>query len=48
MDLLAEFMSAAMNVFEANKRLTDRAVEQVLEDNLHVVVDENTYSIAAM
>jgi uncharacterized damage-inducible protein DinB len=48
MDILAEFMSAARNAFEANKRLADRAVEQVPDDKLHVALDENTNSIAVM
>jgi hypothetical protein len=29
MDIAAEFLSAVINAFEANKRLADRAVEQV-------------------
>jgi hypothetical protein len=29
MDIAAEFMAATINAFEANKRLADRAVEQV-------------------
>jgi hypothetical protein len=29
MDILAEFMSATINAFEANKRLADRAVERI-------------------
>jgi len=32
MNLPAEFMSAIINAFEANKRLADRAVEQVPDD----------------
>jgi hypothetical protein len=42
----AEFLSAIINVFEANKRLADRAVVQVPDDKLHVALDENTNSIA--
>src|SRR6266850_2337870 len=48
MDILAEFLSAAINAFEANKRLADRAVEQVPDDKLHVAFDENTNSIAVI
>ena len=33
MDIIADFMSAIINAFEANKRLADRAVEQVPDDN---------------
>src|SRR5512134_1194985 len=48
MDLAAEFTSALINAFEANKRLADRAVEQVPDDKLHVALDANTNSIAVI
>ena len=48
MDIATEFLSAAINAFEANKRLADRAVEQVPDDKLHVALDENTNSIAVI
>ena len=48
MDIAAEFMSAIINAFEANKRLADRAVAQVPDDKLHVALDENTNSIAVI
>lgn len=48
MDISAVFMSAAINAFEANKRLADRAVEQVPDDKLHVALDQNTNSIAVI
>ena len=48
MDLSAEFMSAIINAFEANKRLADRAVEQVADDKLHAPLDANTNSIAVI
>ena len=48
MDIPAEFLSAAINAFEANKRLADRAIEQVPDDKLHVALDENTNSIAVI
>src|SRR6202043_1155452 len=48
MDISAEFMSATINAFEANKRLADRAVEQVPDDKLHVALDQNTNSIAVI
>ena len=48
MDLAAEFLSAAINAFEANKRLADRAVGQVPDDKLHVAPDGNTNSIAVI
>src|SRR4051794_7185668 len=48
MDVAAEFLSAIINAFEANKRLADRAVEQVPDDKLHVALDANTNSIAVI
>lgn len=48
MDLAAELLSAIINTFEANKRLADRAVEQVPDDKLRVALDENTNSIAVI
>src|ERR1700720_4050740 len=48
MDIAAEFLSAIRNAFEANKRLADRAVEQVPDDKLHTALDANTTSIAVM
>src|SRR5216110_2319120 len=44
----AEFLAAIINAFEANKRLADRAVEQVPDDKLHAALDENTNSIAVI
>src|SRR5579871_1833392 len=46
MDIPAEFMSAIINAFEANKRLADRAIEQVPDDKLHTALDANTNSLA--
>ncbi|HEY2251772.1 MAG TPA: DUF1572 family protein [Planctomycetaceae bacterium] len=46
MDIQAEFMSAVINAFEANKRLADRAVTQVPDDKLDVALDANTNSIS--
>jgi len=46
MDIHAEFMSAIINAFEANKRLADRAVEQVPDDKLQTALDANTNSIS--
>src|SRR5436305_4835796 len=48
MDLAAEFMSAIINAFEANKRLADRAVAQVPDDKLHAALNANTNSIAVI
>ena len=48
MDITAIFLSAIINAFEANKRLADRAVEQVPDDKLRVALDANTNSIAVI
>jgi hypothetical protein len=48
MNPTAEFLSAMINAFEANKLLADRAVEQVPDAKLHVALDENTNSIAVI
>src|SRR2546423_770751 len=44
----AELLSAAINAFEANKRLADRAVAQLPDEKLHVTLDVNTNSIAVI
>ncbi len=41
-------LDAIINTFEANKRLADRAVEQVPDDKLHVALDAHTNSIAVI
>jgi hypothetical protein len=48
MDISTEFMSAIINAFQANKRLAERAVEQVPEDKLHVALNQDTNSIAVI
>jgi len=48
MDISAEFLSAAINAFEANKRLADRAIAQVTDEKLRVALDDNTNSIATI
>jgi hypothetical protein len=48
LDLAAEFLSAILNAFEANKRMADRAVAQVPDDKLHVPLDAYTNSIAVV
>jgi Protein of unknown function (DUF1572) len=48
MDIGAEFLAAAMNAFEANKKLADRAVAQVDDERLRVALDENTNSITVI
>lgn len=46
MDTASLFLSAIVNAFEANKRLAERAVEQVPDHKLHVALDAHTNSIA--
>lgn len=48
MDISNIFLAAIINAFEANKRLADRAVEQVPDDKLHVSLDANTNAIAVI
>jgi len=48
MDVSMEFVSAAINALEANKRLAERAIEQVADEKLHVALDEHTNSIAVI
>jgi len=48
MNANVEFLAAIINAFEANKRLADRAVEQVPEEKLHEALDANTNSIAVI
>lgn len=43
-----EFHAAIINAFEANKRLADRAIEQLPDDKLHVALDANTNSISVI
>jgi uncharacterized damage-inducible protein DinB len=42
------FLEAIRDSFEANKRLAERAVAQVNDDQLHQPLDENTNSIAVI
>ena len=42
------FVEAAINSFETNKRLAERAVAQLSDDKLHVALDNNTNSIAVI
>jgi hypothetical protein len=46
MQITDVFLAAIINAFEANKRLADRAIEQVPDDRLHVALDANTNSVA--
>ena len=42
------FGAAIIDAFRSNKRLADRAVEQISDDKLHLPIDENTNSIAVI
>ena len=42
------FVEAAINTFEANKRLAEKAVAQLSDEQLHVSLDEHTNSIAVI
>jgi uncharacterized damage-inducible protein DinB len=48
MDIPSQFIAAVINTFQANKRLADRAIEQLPDDKLHVPLDANTNSIAVV
>lgn len=48
MNIADEFLSAIINAFQANKRLADRAIEQLPDEKLHVALDANTNSIAVI
>ncbi len=48
MNVSIEFLSAIINAFEANKRLADRAIEQLPDEMLHIALDKNTNSIAVI
>lgn len=48
MDIATEFVTATKDAFAANKRLADRAVEQLPFEKLRVSLDENTNSIAVI
>lgn len=48
MDSVNPFMSATINTFEANKRMAERAVEQVSDEGLRLALDDSTNSIAVI
>jgi hypothetical protein len=48
MDAAPQFLPAVINTFEANKRLADRAVEQLPDDKLQLALDAHTNSIAVI
>jgi hypothetical protein len=48
MDLATEYLAATVNAFEANKRLADRAIAQLTDEQLHFTLDPHTNSIAVI
>ncbi|WP_339735637.1 DUF1572 family protein [uncultured Gimesia sp.] len=48
MNRFSQFISATINTFEANKKMAERAVEQVSDEGLHVALDDHTNSIAVI
>jgi hypothetical protein len=48
MNVVDGFVPAILNAFEANKRLADRAIEQVPDDKFRLALDANTNSIAVI
>jgi hypothetical protein len=48
MDSPAQFLTAIIDTFLANKRMADRAVEQVPDEKLRLALDANTNSIAVI
>src|SRR5947208_14398997 len=48
MSTTTEFLAAIINAFEANKRLADRAIEQIADDKLRLALDPSTNSIAVI
>jgi hypothetical protein len=48
MDVAVEFMPAIRNALQANKRLADRAVEQLPDGKLHIALDNHTNSVAVI
>jgi hypothetical protein len=48
MNIAHEFVAAAINAFEGNKRLADRAIAQLADEKLRMALDPNTNSIAVI
>ena len=48
MDHFSQFMSATLNVFEAQKQMAERAVAQVSDEGLRTALDAHTNSIAVI
>ncbi len=48
MDHITQFMSATLNVFEAQKQMAERAVAQVSDEGLRTALDAHTNSLAVI
>lgn len=48
MDLANEILAAIRDTFQSNKRLAERAIEQLSDDKLRLALDEHTNSIAVI
>ncbi|KAA0135412.1 DUF1572 domain-containing protein [Gimesia chilikensis] len=48
MDPFTQFLSATLNVFEAQKQMAERAVAQVSDEGLRTALDAHTNSIAVI
>ena len=48
MDLANEIRAAIRDTFQSNKRLAERAIEQLSDDKLRLALDEHTNSIAVI
>lgn len=48
MTTTSDFGTAIVDTFRANKRLADRAIEQVSDEHLRIPLDEHTNSIAVV
>jgi len=46
--LATQFLSATVDAFAANKRLAERAIQQMTDDQLRLALDDNTNSIAVI
>jgi hypothetical protein len=48
MDIADVYLTATTDTFLANKRLAERAIEQVPDEKLHLALDANTNSVAVI
>jgi hypothetical protein len=48
MDITAAYIAATVDAFEANKKLADKAIKQLSDDQLRTALDPNTNSVAVI